>query len=199
MYPCKQQGLWRSLQTAPLSPWEGNHAPSSFPCAQLLKRRRHIWRRDGTEQPLGVLFGFLFLPCCHTKLTRILPLWFYCCVEEKPCGSTNTLVPLAEGAASVSLSHSTHFRCSKNPLCGRRAWHSKCITHSGVLQWVPWSRRTIPPVEAQRDSLPLLSPSSISRPWPQHLPQFRCWSLLSVFAHEKAIQDHHLPLPETQW
>lgn len=39
--------------------------------------------------------------------------------------------------------------------------------------------------------------SSISRPQPQHLPQFRCRSLLPLFAREKAQQDHLL-LPETQ-
>lgn len=50
---------------------------------------------------------------------------------------------------------SAHFRCSKIPLCGRRAWHSKGITHSGVQQWC---RRTIPPVEAHGDSLSLLPP-----------------------------------------
>lgn len=73
-------------------------------------------------------------------------------MEEKPCGSTKMLVPLAEGATSMLLSHSTLFRCSKNPLCGRRARHSTAITRSGVQQWC------IHPVEAQRDSLSLLSP-----------------------------------------
>lgn len=77
-------------------------------------------------------------------LCRRKALWLY-----------KDLVPLAEGAASVLLSHSTHFRCSKIPLCGRRAWHSKGITHSGVQQCC---RRSIPPVQAQWDSLSPLSP-----------------------------------------
>lgn len=70
------------------------------------------------------------------------------------------LDPLAEGAASMLLSHSEHFSVLKT-LGGRRAWYSKCITHSGVQQWC---RKTSPPVEP-RQTLCLYCPlSSISRP-----------------------------------
>ena len=100
----------------------------------------------------------------------------------------------------MSLSHSTYFMCFKNPLCAGTAQHPECITHHGMHQQSLPLVPEVPslPVEAQKDSLPLLSPFLPL----QAITTSTCLSsgadLCCVFVHEEAIQDHRLLLPGTQ-
>lgn len=82
MYPCKQQCPWGSLRAAPLSPAK---VPSLFsPCTAFEKETHMEQGWDRATIGDSVWFSVFSV----LSFTRILPLWFYCFVEEKPCGCT---------------------------------------------------------------------------------------------------------------
>lgn len=109
--------------------------------------------------------------------------WFLWQREQQACRSA---IQHTSGALKTLLAVEEHGTLKASPTV---------LYSSGWL----YCRRAIPPVEAQRDSLSLLSPFLHLQAITTASASVQMLISAAQFACEKVTQDHHLLLSETQW